>query len=254
MSLEIRHAHPSDYGRVIQHVNAWWGGREMAPMLPKLFFLHFEGTSFVAEDDDGKLVGVPDRLPLADRRRGGVHPLRRRGSRASGLGDRPGALRALLHGRCGPRADARPLRHLAGQRGIRSRSTSRSDSPRSALRRTTTVPARIACCSSSSSSSLTDLTRSLPGSARFSQVSDPFLRTSRRVYRTAPLAAIVALAPRGRSRGRGRGSGWRRPVRAQDDSGRDDDLRGRRRGDDARRGRRGGAAGGAEPRGATRSG
>ena len=54
--MEIRHAHPSDYGRVIQHVNAWWGGREMAPMLPKLFFLHFEGTSFVAEDDDGSLV------------------------------------------------------------------------------------------------------------------------------------------------------------------------------------------------------
>ncbi len=56
MSLEIRHAHPSDYGRVIQHLNAWWGGRDMAPMLPKLFFLHFEGTSFVAEDDRGNLV------------------------------------------------------------------------------------------------------------------------------------------------------------------------------------------------------
>ena len=56
MPPQIRHATPSDYGRVIQHVNAWWGGREMAPMLPKLFFLHFEGTSFVAEDDEGKLV------------------------------------------------------------------------------------------------------------------------------------------------------------------------------------------------------
>ena len=54
--MSIRHAHPSDYGRVIQHVNAWWGGRDMAPMLPKLFFLHFEGTSFVAEDSDGRLV------------------------------------------------------------------------------------------------------------------------------------------------------------------------------------------------------
>ena len=42
---------------MIQHVNAWWGGREMAPLLPKLFFLHFEGTSFVAEDDGGRLVG-----------------------------------------------------------------------------------------------------------------------------------------------------------------------------------------------------
>jgi len=55
--VEIRHAKPSDYGRVIGRINVWWGGRDMAPMLPKLFFLHFEGTSFVAEDEDGDLVG-----------------------------------------------------------------------------------------------------------------------------------------------------------------------------------------------------
>jgi ribosomal protein S18 acetylase RimI-like enzyme len=52
MAVVVRHANPSDYGRVIGRVNVWWGGREMAPMLPKLFFLHFEGTSFVAEDGD----------------------------------------------------------------------------------------------------------------------------------------------------------------------------------------------------------
>ena len=57
MSLEIRHAQPSDYGRVIGRVNAWWGGRDMAPMLPKLFFVHFEGTSFVVDDDEGQLAG-----------------------------------------------------------------------------------------------------------------------------------------------------------------------------------------------------
>jgi ribosomal protein S18 acetylase RimI-like enzyme len=57
MEATIRHAHPADYGRVIQHVNAWWGGRDMAPMLPKLFFLHFEGTSFVAEREDGTIAG-----------------------------------------------------------------------------------------------------------------------------------------------------------------------------------------------------
>ena len=55
--MRIRHAKPSDYGRVIARVNVWWGGRDMAPMLPKLFFLHFEGTSFVAERDDGELIG-----------------------------------------------------------------------------------------------------------------------------------------------------------------------------------------------------
>jgi len=57
VSLEIRHARPSDYGRIIGVVDRWWGGRQMAPMLPKLFFVHFEGTSFVAEDDDGRLAG-----------------------------------------------------------------------------------------------------------------------------------------------------------------------------------------------------
>jgi ribosomal protein S18 acetylase RimI-like enzyme len=55
--VTIQRARPSDYGRVIGRVNVWWGGRDMAPILPKLFFIHFEGTSFVAEDDDGQLAG-----------------------------------------------------------------------------------------------------------------------------------------------------------------------------------------------------
>jgi len=57
VAVTIRHAQPSDYGRVIQHVNAWWDGREMAPILPQLFFVHFEGTSFVADAEDGHLAG-----------------------------------------------------------------------------------------------------------------------------------------------------------------------------------------------------
>jgi ribosomal protein S18 acetylase RimI-like enzyme len=42
---------------VIGRVNVWWDGRDMAPMLPKLFFIHFDGTSFVAEGSDGELLG-----------------------------------------------------------------------------------------------------------------------------------------------------------------------------------------------------
>lgn len=57
MTTVIRHAKPSDYGRIVGRINVWWGGREMAPMLPKLFFIHFEGTSFVAEDAEGELAG-----------------------------------------------------------------------------------------------------------------------------------------------------------------------------------------------------
>jgi ribosomal protein S18 acetylase RimI-like enzyme len=57
VGVTIRHARPSDYGKVIGRVNVWWKGRDMAPALPSLFFLHFEGTSFVAEDESGELAG-----------------------------------------------------------------------------------------------------------------------------------------------------------------------------------------------------
>jgi ribosomal protein S18 acetylase RimI-like enzyme len=56
MNLDIHNAMPSDYDRVIGRVDSWWGGREMAPMLPKLFFVHFQSTSFVVEDDSGDPV------------------------------------------------------------------------------------------------------------------------------------------------------------------------------------------------------
>jgi ribosomal protein S18 acetylase RimI-like enzyme len=56
MAANIRHAEPLDYGAVIHRIDEWWGGREMAAMLPKLFFVHFRDTSFVAERG-GKLVG-----------------------------------------------------------------------------------------------------------------------------------------------------------------------------------------------------
>lgn len=35
---------------------AWWGGRDLRDMLPRIFFEHFRTTSFVAEHED-KLVG-----------------------------------------------------------------------------------------------------------------------------------------------------------------------------------------------------
>jgi ribosomal protein S18 acetylase RimI-like enzyme len=56
MAAVIRPAEPADHARVVAVVDAWWGGRPMAAMLPKLFFVHFRDTSFVA-DDDGQLAG-----------------------------------------------------------------------------------------------------------------------------------------------------------------------------------------------------
>ena len=54
--VRIRHAEAADYGRVSPQLDAWWGGRPMRTMLPRLFFEHFRETSFVAEDE-GELVG-----------------------------------------------------------------------------------------------------------------------------------------------------------------------------------------------------
>jgi predicted GNAT superfamily acetyltransferase len=54
--VEIRPAQPADHARVIAVLNEWWGGRRMVDMLPRLFFVHFRDTSFVAERD-GALAG-----------------------------------------------------------------------------------------------------------------------------------------------------------------------------------------------------
>jgi ribosomal protein S18 acetylase RimI-like enzyme len=56
MTAVIRNAEPHDHARVVAVVDEWWGGRPMAAMLPKLFFVHFRDTSFVAEEA-GELAG-----------------------------------------------------------------------------------------------------------------------------------------------------------------------------------------------------
>lgn len=54
--VRIRNAFPSDYSPIISVLDAWWGGRRMSDMLPRLFFTHFCETSFVAELDS-KIIG-----------------------------------------------------------------------------------------------------------------------------------------------------------------------------------------------------
>ena len=46
----MRNARPGDYDRIAPLVDEWWGGRRMLDMLPRLFFVHFSDTAFVAED------------------------------------------------------------------------------------------------------------------------------------------------------------------------------------------------------------
>ncbi|KQL52619.1 hypothetical protein AN964_03115 [Heyndrickxia shackletonii] len=52
----IRKLQASDYKNVISVIDEWWGGRQMSDMLPKLFFVHFQSTSFIAEED-GNIIG-----------------------------------------------------------------------------------------------------------------------------------------------------------------------------------------------------
>ena len=51
----MRAIREGDHGTVVPLVNEWWGERDMAWLLPRLFFQHFGDTSFAVEED-GKLV------------------------------------------------------------------------------------------------------------------------------------------------------------------------------------------------------
>jgi N-acetylglutamate synthase-like GNAT family acetyltransferase len=58
--MMMRAVRSSDYTNIISVLNDWWQGRQMTDMLPKLFFDHFQDTSFIVEENDqliGFLVG-----------------------------------------------------------------------------------------------------------------------------------------------------------------------------------------------------
>lgn len=52
----IRELVEEDFLPIHQVVNDWWGGRQMSDMLQRLFFQHFNQTSFIVENDD-KMIG-----------------------------------------------------------------------------------------------------------------------------------------------------------------------------------------------------
>lgn len=58
--MHFRHVRESDYTSVISVIDEWWDGRQMADMLPRLFFQYFQDTSFIVENDHemiGFLIG-----------------------------------------------------------------------------------------------------------------------------------------------------------------------------------------------------
>jgi GNAT superfamily N-acetyltransferase len=85
--MNVRHLEETDYELLVPVADAWWGGRHVSHLLPKLFFVHFRRTSFVAEENGaiiGFLIGFvsqtfPDQAYIHFV---GIHPDRR----SSGLG------------------------------------------------------------------------------------------------------------------------------------------------------------------------
>jgi len=88
--FHIRHCRPDDHADVIAVVKEWWGGRDLAWALPRLFFDHFNDTSFVTRrqgDLAGFLIGFmsPNRRDEGYIHFVGIHPDFRKISLASRL-------------------------------------------------------------------------------------------------------------------------------------------------------------------------
>jgi GNAT superfamily N-acetyltransferase len=55
--VRLRRPVEADHRAVVAVVDEWWGGRRIHQLLPRLWFQHFTGTSWIAETDDGRLAG-----------------------------------------------------------------------------------------------------------------------------------------------------------------------------------------------------
>jgi ribosomal protein S18 acetylase RimI-like enzyme len=56
--VRFRRPTEADHAPIVSLVDEWWGGgRRMSGFLQRLWFQHFTGTSWIAEDDEGVLLG-----------------------------------------------------------------------------------------------------------------------------------------------------------------------------------------------------
>ena len=55
--LRFRRPREEDHPSVVNVIDDWWGGRRLHELLPRLWFQHFTGTSWIAETEDGRMAG-----------------------------------------------------------------------------------------------------------------------------------------------------------------------------------------------------
>jgi ribosomal protein S18 acetylase RimI-like enzyme len=83
-ALQFRRPTEADHAKIVELVNEWWGGRRMRELLPRMWFRHFTATSWIAEDDGGRLLGFvvgfisPDHPEIAYAHMIATNPNRRR--------------------------------------------------------------------------------------------------------------------------------------------------------------------------------
>ena len=56
-AVHFRRPVEEDHARIVELVDEWWGGRRMRALLPRMWFRHFTATSWVVEDDRGRVLG-----------------------------------------------------------------------------------------------------------------------------------------------------------------------------------------------------
>lgn len=88
--MQIRNIVAEDYFRVNNVLNDWWGGRPMTHLLPRLFFEHFQPTSFVIETADELVAFIIGFISQTNPHEGyihfvGVHPNYRKQGHAKHL-------------------------------------------------------------------------------------------------------------------------------------------------------------------------
>lgn len=77
--LILRNSTASDHQRIIGVLPEWWGGRDLTWMIPKLFLVHFNNTSFIIEKRDELIAFLIGFLSPVKIKEGyihfaGVHP------------------------------------------------------------------------------------------------------------------------------------------------------------------------------------